>query len=170
MSEASPIFTRDLFQFLVELKFNNDRAWFAANKARYEQHVKGPFLRFVAALGPKVQRLNPAYTHPRAFRIHRDTRFARDKSPYKTHAGAQFRHRVASEDVHAPGFYLHLEPGESFAGGGIWMPEPAALKSVRDRIARKDTAWMALRRSRMPLWEGDELKRVPRGFPLGHPM
>lgn len=163
-------FTRNLFQFLAELKFNNERAWFIANKTRYETDVKGPFQRFMAELSPQVAHLNKAYTYPKAFRIHRDTRFAKDKTPYKTHAAAQFRHRAAGQDVHAPGFYLHLEPGESFGGGGIWRPESGPLKSVRERIARKDPAWMALRRSKLPLWDGDELKRAPKGFEPDHPL
>jgi uncharacterized protein (TIGR02453 family) len=163
-------FTRNLFQFLAELKFNNERAWFIANKTRYETDVKEPFQRFVVELSPNVSRLNKAYTYPKAFRIHRDTRFAKDKTPYKTHAGAQFRHRAAGQDVHAPGFYLHLEPGESFGGGGIWRPESGPLKSVRERIARKDPSWMSLRRSKLPLWDGDELKRAPKGFDPDHPL
>jgi uncharacterized protein (TIGR02453 family) len=163
-------FTRKFFQFLVELKFNNERPWFAENKARYEKDVKEPFQAFMAELAPKVALLNKNYTYPKAFRIYRDTRFANDKTPYKTHAAGQFRHRVAAEDVHAPGFYLHLEAGESFAGGGIWRPESAALKAVRERIARKDPAWMAIKKSGLPLWDGDELKRIPKGFDPEHPM
>ncbi|HTA16531.1 MAG TPA: TIGR02453 family protein [bacterium] len=165
-----PWFTRDFFQFLVELRFNNERPWFNANKARFEAQVKIPFQNFMAQLAPKVAQLNKAYTYPKAFRIYRDTRFAKDKTPYKTHAAGQFRHRVAADDVHAPGFYLHLEAGESFAGGGIWRPESEALKAVRDRIARKDPAWMAIKRSKMPLWDDDGLIRVPKGFDPEHPL
>jgi uncharacterized protein (TIGR02453 family) len=170
MPKQASTFNRDFFQFLVELKFNNERAWFLQNKERYETQVKAPFMALVSDLAPVVSRIHPAYTHPKAFRIHRDVRFSKDKSPYKTHAGVQFRHRVASDDVHAPGFYLHLEPGESFAGGGIWMPESAAIKAVRARIARKDPDWLAFKKSRMPLWEGNELKRPPKGFDPAHPL
>jgi uncharacterized protein (TIGR02453 family) len=165
-------FSRELFQFLVELKFNNERAWFNANKARYEAQVKQPLLRFIADLAPRLKRVNPAFeASPRSFfRIYRDTRFAKDKTPYKTHAAAQFRHRSAPADVHAPGFYLHLEPGECFIGGGLWMAEPETLKAVRVRIARQDPAWMAIKRSKMPLWDQDSLKRAPKGFDPGHPL
>lgn len=172
----APYFTPKLFQFLVELKFNNERAWFNANKARYEEDVKKPLLRFIADLGPGLRKVNPAYVaDPRPvggsyFRIYRDTRFAKDKTPYKTHAAAQFRHRAATGDVHAPGFYLHLEPGECIVGGGIWMPEAEPLKAVRLRIAAKDSAWMRLKRSKLPLWDQDSLKRAPKGFDPEHAM
>lgn len=170
MSAGKPYFTRDLFQFFVELKFNNERPWFKANQARYEQQVKEPLRRFLADAAPKVAALNPALTRPAAFRIHRDTRFSKDKTPYKTHAAAQFRHRATADNVHAPGFYLHLEPGETFVAGGLWQPEPEALLAVRKRIARKDPAWLAFRRSGLPLYTDDKLKRPPRGFKEGHPM
>ena len=167
-----PYFTRELFQFLVELKFNNERAWFNANKARYEDHVKKPFLHFISDLAPRLHKLNPAYDpDPRSFfRIYRDTRFAKDKTPYKTHAAAQFRHRAALADVHAPGFYFHVEPGDSYAGGGLWGPETDALKAVRLRIAKKDPAWMKIKASKMPLWDQDNLKRPPKGYAADHPM
>jgi uncharacterized protein (TIGR02453 family) len=165
-------FSRELFQFLFELKFNNERAWFNANKDRYETLIKQPFMRFIADLGPRLKKVNPAFeAEPRSFfRIYRDTRFAKDKTPYKTFASAQFRHRAATKDVHGPGFYLHLEPGECFVGGGLWGPEAAVLKTIRQRIAKKDPAWMALKKSRLPLWDQDNLKRAPKGFDPGHPM
>ena len=167
-----PYFSRELFQFLVELKFNNERAWFNANKERYEKLVKQPMLRFIADLAPRLQRVNPAFeASPRSFfRIYRDTRFSKDKTPYKTHVAAQFRHHAASTDVHAPGFYLHLEPGECFISGGLWMAEPGPLKAVRTRIAKKDPAWMKIKRSSMPLWDQDHLKRPPKGFDAAHPL
>ncbi len=169
-------FTTKLFQFLVELKFNNERTWFNANKARYEEDVKKPLLHFIADLQTGLKKINPAYiADPRPvggsfFRIYRDTRFAKDKTPYKTHAAAQFRHRATTGNVHAPGFYLHLEPGENIVGGGIWMPEAESLKAVRARVAAKDPAWMRLKRSKMPLWDADSLKRAPKGFDPSHPM
>ncbi|MGH7441341.1 MAG: DUF2461 domain-containing protein [bacterium] len=163
-------FPRIFFQFLVELKFNNERAWFQQNKARYEAQVKGPFQDFVKRLLPGVTRINPSYTHTKVFRAYRDTRFAKDKSPYKTHVAAQFRHRVTLGDVHAPGFYLHLEPGESFAAAGIWMPVPEALASIRKRIARRDPAWIRLRHSKLPLSNENTLKRPPKGYSPEHPL
>ncbi len=91
-----PYFSRELFQFMGELKFTNERAWCNANKERYEAHVKRPMLRFIADLAPRLKRVNPAFeASPRSFfRIYRDTRFAKDKTPYKTHVAAQFRHHA----------------------------------------------------------------------------
>jgi uncharacterized protein (TIGR02453 family) len=167
---AQPYFSRDLFQFLVELKFNNERPWFKARQERYEKSVKLPLQRFMADAAPKVAAVDPALSRPAVFRIHRDTRFAKDKTPYKTHAAAQFRHRAQGDDVHAPGIYLHLEPGDCFLAGGIWQPDAGALLAIRKRIARKDPAWLALKASRLPLYTDDKLKRPPKGFAAEHPL
>ena len=103
------------------------------------------------------------------FRIYRDTRFAKDKTPYKTHLAAHFPHRSASAGgVHGPGFYLHLEPGGSFAGGGLWHPDPDTLFKVRQAIVAKAKAWKSLRASGLEI-EGEALKRVPQGFDAAHP-
>jgi uncharacterized protein (TIGR02453 family) len=102
------------------------------------------------------------------FRIHRDIRFAKDKSPYKTYAGAHFTHRAAREGVHAPGLYLHLSPGESFGGGGIWHPDPPTLAKVRDALARKPDAWKKARRGLTI--DGESLSRPPRGYDPEHPL
>lgn len=166
----TPYFSRELFQFLVELKFNNERAWFNANKPRYEEHVKKPLLRFLADAAPRVQKINPAITRPAFFRIYRDTRFAKDKTPYKTHAAVQFRHAATANDAHAPGFYIHFEPGDCFVAGGIWQPESEALLAIRKRIAAKDPAWLAVKKSKLPLYTEDALKRPPKGFSPEHPM
>ena len=170
-----PFFTPALFQFLSELKVNNDREWFQANKARFEAEVKGPMLAFVTAFAEPLERINKHYVaDPRPvggsmFRINRDTRFAHDKSPYKTNAGAQFRHRDCTKDVHSPGFYLHLEPGGCFATTGLWHPDPEPLHKVRERIVAKTRAWKALQDGGIEVL-GDALKRVPQGFDPGHPF
>jgi uncharacterized protein (TIGR02453 family) len=103
------------------------------------------------------------------FRIYRDTRFAKDKSPYKTHAAAHFRHKQTSADVHAPGFYFHLEPGECFIGGGLWLPEPPLLKKVRDSIADDADGWRKVRRAVKEI-DGDGLTRPPQGYDPAHPF
>ena len=103
------------------------------------------------------------------FRIYRDTRFSLDKTPYKTHLGAQFRHQSSSEGVHGPGFYLHLEASNSFAGGGLWHPEPEPLRQVRERIVNHSKEWKTLRESGIEI-EGEALKRVPQGFDPKHPL
>ena len=115
-----PHLTSDLFEFLLDLRANNDREWFAENKRRYEQHVKEPLLAFIEDLEPHLHSVSEHFVaDTRAnggsmFRIYRDVRFSKDKSPYKTQAAVQFRHE-AGKSVHAPGFYLHLEPDQVFA-------------------------------------------------------
>jgi uncharacterized protein (TIGR02453 family) len=163
---AQAPFQKELFQFLVELKFNNERPWFLKNKPRYEKFMKEPLAAFVAGFLPRLKKVNPAYTGGRSFRIYRDTRFARDKTPYKTHAAAQFMHRaVLGNGVHSPVFYLHLEPGECMAAAGLWMPEPDALKAVRKAIVGRPKDWAPL--SKMPLWEGS-YARPPKGCDPSH--
>jgi len=107
------------------------------------------------------------------FRIYRDTRFATDKRPYKTNVGAQFRHH-SSGDAHAPGFYLHLDPGEIFCGGGIWHPESATLQSIRSAIVHEPARWKRATQSKAftkhcEIW-GESLARPPRGFDPDHPL
>ena len=138
-------FGPELFRFLRDLVKHNDREWFAKHKARYEEHVRDPMLRFIEDLGPVLQEIAPRFVaDPRPvggsmFRIHRDTRFSKDKSPYKTHVGIRFPHK-AGKDVHAPGFYLHLEPGQVFFGCGVWHPDGATLARIRGSIARTSRA------------------------------
>jgi uncharacterized protein (TIGR02453 family) len=132
---ATTYFSPATFKFLRDLARNNNRPWFAANKPRYEEVLRQPFLRLITDLQAPIAKISTHYrADPRAqggslFRIHRDTRFASDKTPYKTHLGAHFRHKDRSDEVHTPGFYLHVEPGDCFIGGGIWYarkkPEPA---------------------------------------------
>jgi uncharacterized protein (TIGR02453 family) len=171
----APHFTPKLFSFLRDLAENNDRQWFAANKERYERDVRGPALRFVADFGQRLSRIAPKLVaDPRPvggsmFRIHRDTRFSRDKSPYKNHVGLHFFHESAKKAPSVPGFYLHLTPGESFAASGIWHPDAAALARLRQAIAAPSPEWMALKRSKLPI-EGGALKRPPRGFSADHPF
>ncbi|MDH3422381.1 MAG: TIGR02453 family protein, partial [Gemmatimonadota bacterium] len=129
---ATACFTEDTYRFLKDLKKNNDRDWFDANKKRYEEHLKDPALRIIAAFAPELKKISPHFmATPRSlFRIYRDVRFAKDKSPYKTHIGLHFRHD-RSKDAHAPGFYLHVEPKQAFIGVGIWHPDGPALRSIR---------------------------------------
>ena len=102
------------------------------------------------------------------FRIYRDVRFSKNKSPYKTHAALQFRHE-AGRDVHAPGFYLHLEPGNVFCGAGLWRPDSRALNHIRQAIDEKQADWKKAIRGNFRI-EGDSLKRPPRGFSPDHPL
>jgi uncharacterized protein (TIGR02453 family) len=163
-------FGPELFSFLTDLRANNDRDWFAANRDRYEEHLLEPALAFIDAFAPRLEKISP---HLRAdarpsggslFRIYRDTRFSKDKSPYKTNLGIHFRHERA-KDVHAPGFYLHIGPGEVFAGGGIWHPSTDAATSIREAIVADPERWKRATRSRAFAKRlelgGDSLKRVP---------
>ena len=115
-------FSTDLLRFLDELRRNNRREWFEANRIRYEQQVREPMLAFIADFAPRLKKISPrlvADPHPTRgsmFRIYRDVRFSPDKKPYKTHVAARFSH-VMGRDVHAPGFYIHLEPGSSVLVG-----------------------------------------------------
>ncbi|MGA2083795.1 MAG: TIGR02453 family protein [Holophaga sp.] len=171
--EAS-FFTPALFKFLRDLKRHNDREWFNGNKDRFEADVKAPMLRFIGAFAGPLEQLNKNFlADPRPvggsmFRIHRDTRFARDKSPYKLNVGAHFRHRLCTREVHAPGFYLHLQPGESFSASGLWHPDPDALRQVRGRIVSHAREWKKLREGGIEV-QGDTLARVPQGFDPDHP-
>jgi uncharacterized protein (TIGR02453 family) len=125
-------FRKEFFAFFRELKANNDRAWFEANKSRFRETVQAPMSDFITAMALHLSRVSKEFVaDPRPnggsmFRIHRDIRFSRDKRPYKEHGACQFRHRLG-RDVHAPGFYVHLAPKEVFVGGGLWMPDPDAL-------------------------------------------
>jgi uncharacterized protein (TIGR02453 family) len=165
-------FDKRTLGFLAELKRNNNRDWFQANKDRYEADLKEPFLDFISDAGPRLRKIStnivadPRPVGGSLFRIYRDVRFSKDKSPYKTHAGAHFQ--MGGKGVHGPGYYLHVEPGECFVAGGMWMPEPKALQMIRDRIASKPAEW---KKARVSLDHGESaLKRPPRGFDPDHPM
>ena len=172
-------FTTELFRFLAELTVNNDRDWFKANKSRYEEHVREPALAFIRAMGPRLDAISPHYVASdkrsggSLMRVYRDTRFGKDKSPYKTNVGIQFRHD-AGKDVHAPGFYLHVSNEEIFLGVGLWHPDKEPLAAIRKRIAEHPDEWRAVRDA--PAFAsiftlaGESLKRAPRGFPADHPL
>jgi uncharacterized protein (TIGR02453 family) len=161
------------FAFFRELAAHNDRVWFEKNKARYHAEVRDPLLRFVADFAPKLTKIgkhmvaDPRPVGGSLFRIYRDTRFAKDKTPYKTHAGITFRHE-AGRDVHGPVFYLHLAPGEVFAAAGIWYPESESLKLLRDAIVEKPERWKRACAG-LDMRDGDAMKRVPRGYDAEHP-
>lgn len=166
-------FTEDTFKFLSQLKKNNNREWFAANKDRYEEHLREPFLEFIAAAGPQLRKISPnivADPRPQGgslFRIHRDVRFSKDKSPYKTNAGAHFRHAVG-KSVTAPSYYLHLGPDEIFLAGGIYMPDAKGLQMIREGIVDRPREWKAAK-AKVPLnYTEDRLIRAPKGFDPNH--
>lgn len=172
-------FTRQTFQFLKDLRENNSREWFKDNRARYDDSIKEPAQQFIMAVGARLSevsehlRADPRPNGGSLFRIHRDTRFSRDKSPYKTATGIQFRH-AKGRDAHAPGLYMHIEPGACFMGVGTWHPEREALRKIRDGIVDDPDGWVsATRAGSFPqvfeLW-GESLATGPRGFDLEHPL
>ena len=172
---SEPHFSAATLRFLTDLKGNNNRSWFAENKQRYEETVKDPALRVIADFAPHLAKLSAHFkATPRSlYRIHRDTRFSKEKIPYKTHLGIHFRHDRA-RDAHAPGYYLHIEPGSVFAGVGIWHPESAALRRIREAIAEDPAGWKRASRAQpfRGTFElaGNRLKRAPRGFDPEHPL
>jgi len=167
-------FGPELFKFLGDLEKNNNKAWFEKNKVRYEKDVKEPMLTFIEDFGLFLKSISPNFVvDPSSsggsmFRIFRDTRFSRDKSPYKTWVAAKFNHRQEGNNVHAPGFYLHLEVNNSMGGGGLWHPDADALAKVRDAIANQPVKWKAVKDKGIKV-EGDSLKRPPQGYSLDHP-
>ncbi len=169
-----PSFSPELFAFLRELKANNQREWFNANKSRYERHVKEPALAFVEDLGYRLPAVAPHLVADKRsmFRIYRDARFAKDKSPYKTHVGIYFRH-ARSAEADTAGLYLHLEPAHAFLGAGIWHPGTPALKRIRDALIARPDEWRNAVAAVEPLWEqarGETLKRPPTGYSGDHPL
>lgn len=176
---SEPSFSGELFSFLDDLRANNDRAWFAANRARYEAAVLEPALVFIEDFAPRLEGISRHFrADARAsggslFRIHRDTRFAKDKTPYKTNIGIHFRHRAA-KDAHTPAFYLHLEPGAVFAGCGIWRPDGPTTQRIREAIVDDPGGWLGASRdkelTRRLHLDGAELKRPPAGFDPAHPL
>ena len=139
-------FTRATFAFLKELKANNDREWFAENKHRYEEHVKDSALRLIEDFAPHLAKLSPHFmATPRSlFRIYRDTRFSKDKSPYKTWQGAEFPWSDSTGDDTRPrgavGGYFHFSPGDVWIGGGMWRPERERLAAFRETLTRDPSA------------------------------
>ncbi len=171
--------TPELFDFFSELKINNNREWFQANKERYERYVREPLLQFVEDFGVRLAEISPYYVADARrsggslFRINRDIRFSADKSPYKTAAGIQFRHE-SGKDVHAPGFYLHLEPGGVFAGMGLWQPDSRTLGLIRDGLVQNSARWLEIVsaetfKATFTLG-GESLQRPPKGYDPTHPL
>ena len=172
-------FEPSLIKFLKELKRNNNRDWFNANKQRYEDEVRGPALEFITALQIPFKKISPHFrvlpkkTGGSLMRVYRDTRFSKDKTPYKTNVGIHIRHEFG-KDVHAPGFYFHIEEKEIFVGAGVWHPDNQALKKIRIAIVEDPTKWKRVSRGKKFAHHfelaGDSLKRPPRDFDPEHPL
>jgi uncharacterized protein (TIGR02453 family) len=191
MAVAAPTFTGfrpEAIQFLVDLADNNERAWFQPRKAEYEQLLREPMEALVAALAERfAARSLPLHADPKRsiFRIYRDTRFAKDKSPYKTNLAASFPWTRASgstarhdpdDGAHGNGGYFNFQPGNMYLGGGMWMAARPRLEAFRQAILRdearvraaiEDPGFLAVFG---PVHSHELLKRVPPGYPADHPM
>jgi len=176
---SEPYFTQDAFTFLKKLSENNNREWFNENKQEYEDKVRTPALDFIADMSYDLSKIShhflavPKKAGGSLMRVNRDVRFGKDKSPYKTNVGIQFRH-VLGKDVHAPGFYVHVEPNECFIGVGIWRPDSSSLSKIRDGIVEDGKLWTKSSndknfRKYFSL-TGDSLINAPRGYAKDHPL
>jgi uncharacterized protein (TIGR02453 family) len=173
-------FTPKLFAFLRDLADNNDRDWFKAHKSEYVANVQEPALDFINDFAKPLKSISTHFVADSRtvggsmFRIHRDTRFSKDKTPYKSHTGIQFRHFLTRENVHAPGYYLHLEPRNVFVGLGLWRPETRVAYEIRNSIVDDRGRWKRATRSKafstVYSLEGDSLKRPPSGFDADDPL
>lgn len=172
-------FDPDLLDFLAELKTHNDKGWFEKNKPRYERVYKEAFSAFISDFAPRLKKVSPhLLADPRpsggsVMRIYRDTRFSKDKSPYRAYTVVHFTHKEAGEG-RAPGLFLYVAPDEVSAGGGLWHPEPAVAHKIRAAIAKDPKRWLAATSS--PSFRaafemtGETLKRPPSGFSRDHPQ
>ncbi len=172
-------FSGATFEFLSLLAENNKRDWFQEHKQQYEDVVRAPALNFIEAMQPRLVDIAPHFvadarrTGGSLMRVYRDTRFGKDKTPYKTNIGIQFRHALG-KDVHAPGFYVHISTGSVFVGVGLWRPPGEALTRIRQAVDTDPAAWLAARDDagfrRWFSLGGESLKRPPRGFSAEHPL
>lgn len=172
-------FTKQTFTFLAALAVNNNREWFEEHKQEYEEFVRDPALDFISDMSDEMPAISrhflaqPKKVGGSLMRVYRDTRFSGDKTPYKTNIGIQFRHEVG-KDIHAPGYYLHIEPDGCFLAAGLWHPDADALFKIRRYIAENSDAWLAARDektfNKFFSLEGDALTNAPRGFAKDHPL
>lgn len=163
--------------FLRELSRNNNRDWFKENKPRYEELVLDVALRFIQSMQKPLADIAPHFVAlptrvgGSLMRVYRDTRFSKNKLPYKTNIGIQFRHEQA-KDVHSPGYYLHIEPDSVFLGAGMWRPDSDPLRAIRERIAARPAEWRRITFDaafkRHFKLGGETLTRPPRGFDKDH--
>ena len=171
-------FPREGIEFMKRLKRNNNRQWFEKHKEEYESLVKLPMQSLIAALHPQFERFAPEFDiNPKRsiFRIYRDVRFSKDKTPYKTHVAAHFVLRGKPKGVEGSGYYLHIEPGEIFIGGGLYMPDGDQLKKIRRAIADRPEQFLStIQHPRFKKvfgkLDGAKLKRVPIGYEPDHAM
>ncbi|MEX1276639.1 MAG: DUF2461 domain-containing protein [Bacteroidota bacterium] len=171
-------FSKKTITFLKNLRKNNNRPWFEKHKEEFERDVKLPMQSMIVALQPHFHRFAPEVeVHPKRslFRIYRDIRFSKDKSPYKTHVAAHFVMRGEAKGTEGSGYYFHIEPGQVFVGVGIYMPQSDQLKKIRKALAGKPDQFLSIVqessfRRMFGMLEGEKLRRVPQGYEPDHPM
>lgn len=179
MAKSFGGFSSALIDFFEELQHNNDKAWFEANRARFESQVQQPLLDFTAAIAPKLTAIYPSYeavakkSGGSLTRIYRDVRFSSDKTPYNTYLSLRFFHRVGKKTT-APVMGLHVSPRGFYAGLGIFAADGPTLKAIRDAIVAHPEKWQAARddaafRREFEL-TGESLKRPPKGYDPTHPF
>jgi uncharacterized protein (TIGR02453 family) len=180
MTDTFAGFSADATKFLTGLARNNNRPWFESHRSIYEQELRAPLRALVEEMDVRLATRAPEIVgDPKRspFRIFRDVRFSKDKSPYKTNLGFWLAHRDSansSADVHAgAGLYFHFQPRASFIAAGIWMPSSPALAKLRAALAEDHKGFTqtlkTLRKSFGPLSTEAVLTRTPRGFPDDHP-
>jgi len=171
-------FHKEGIDFLRKLKKNNNRPWFNRHKEEYEENVKFPMQCLIALLAQRMVDAAPEIEfNPRRsiFRIYRDIRFSKNKAPYKTNVAASFELRGRRGRTETPGLYIHIEPGEVFVGGGLYMPTGEQLKAIRHSITNKPEEFLEVTKERRFKKEfgsiqGERLQKAPLGFPKDHPM
>ena len=172
------MFDPKFLEFFNSLAKNNNREWFNEHKPDYLESVVKPMTQFIEEMAPRLNRISKHFiADPRPhggsmFRIYRDVRFSKDKSPYKLHAACQFRHDLG-KDAHTPGFYVHMSADEVFFGAGIWMPPNSELIKIRDTIVDNPHAWHKVKTDKTMKKlcggiSGDGLKRPPKGYDPEH--
>lgn len=176
MASRFPGFPTEAIDFFRGLARNNKREWFQPRKQLYEECVKEPMHALVEAVNGALMDFAPEYvTDPgkAVYRIYRDTRFSKDKTPYKTHIAASFHRRVPVNHGDA-GYYFAISHKEVAIGGGVYMPEPPALLAIRNHMAEHHEEFRRILRARQVKQllgdlHGEQLSRVPKGFACDHP-
>lgn len=175
---AGTTFSPESLQFLNKLAQNNSRDWFKDHQDEYEHVVRTPALRFIEQMQPGIFAISskltavPKKVGGSLMRPQRDSRFSKDKTPYKTNVGIQFRHFLG-KDVHAPGFYLHIAEEGCFIAAGIWHPESKALNAIRACIDENPNAYQKALKTLQDhgfIMDGDSLIRPPKGYEKTHPL
>ncbi len=173
MKNTFPGFPQEALKFLRDLKKNNNRDWFLANKQTYENQVRAPMVTLLTAMEPEIRKFAPEINvDPKRniFRIYRDIRFSQDKSPYKTHIAAY----LEPDKKPSCGLYLHLDAEQYFLGGGVYHPGSPELLAIRNHVASDYRKLLKVITSSefkklFGTLEGEQLSRVPRGFAADHP-